>query len=229
MTSLSTLAVIVGVIGALVGIYFRESLRHAYRQKFIATKLYVQINSLFREMGTGEYKPVFLFAWTWSKERLTAFQTKGSAGYLDIERKYEAMVEELKNAIEEGNLDVDKGLEQAFKSSKAMPQSVFDNFVAEYKRTRDSFDSGTELLTDEEAAELSWDTAGRILELRTRAVRVNKLFFVMFLTLREMEEFDSRKTRSLITPIIVEMIYLCWKLNPCASKQRAFKRLQCYP
>lgn len=223
MTSPSAIAVIIGIVGALIGVYFRESLRRAYRQKLIATKLEAQINTLFFELVRSDFIKILAIASVWSNERTTALQAQGSEGFIEVERKYNAKLQEMKKTIDAGDADTDKTIEKLHAAYKEMPQSIFDYHKAHYDLARDQLFSGLGLLTDEEAAELSWDTAARISALRNHATKLIHHFLTLTLALREMTTLDLHATRPLFSSLIEDMIYFSLEIEPLRTKAKLLR------
>lgn len=224
MTSPSALVVFIGVLGALIGVYFRESLRRAYRQKLVATKLEAQINNLIRELMKSEFKKILGIVSVWRDERATALRTRGSAGLLEVEQKYGTILQEIKKAVEEGSADVDLDIEKFYKTYKEMSPNVFDYHKEQYEVARESIYSGRGLLTEEEAAELSWGTAARVSALRTHATNLIHHFISMSLVLREMTPLNIRVIRPLLSQILEDMIYLSLEIEPLRIKAERIRK-----
>lgn len=223
MTPPSAVAVIIGILGALIGVYFRESLRRAYRRKLIATKLEAQTNTLFFELAKSDFIKVLAIASVWRDERANALQTKGTEGFLEVERKYKAKLQDMKKTIAAGDADTDKSIEKLHATYKEMPQNIFDYQKAQYGLVREELLSGRGLLTDEEAAELSWDTAARISTLRNHATKLIHHSLIMTLMLREMTTLDIQAAREFLSSVAEEMIYFSLEIEPLRTKAKLLR------
>jgi hypothetical protein len=106
------ITIIIGVIGALAGVYFRESLRKALRQKILASKLEAQLTDIFKDLTSNEFVNLLVVGELWRKDREKALLEKGTEGFIDVEKKYEAMLKELKKKIENGDESVDEPLKK---------------------------------------------------------------------------------------------------------------------
>ncbi|MDD1777472.1 MAG: hypothetical protein LUQ65_04830, partial [Candidatus Helarchaeota archaeon] len=132
------ITIIIGVIGALVGVYFRESLRKALRQKIIASKLEAQISDILRDLSSSDFVNLFVIGESWRKDREKALLEKGAGGFFDVEKKYEAILEELKKKIEKGDENIDEPLRKLHGVYKEMPESLFRYHIQQLEIVRDS-------------------------------------------------------------------------------------------
>jgi hypothetical protein len=209
------LAVVVGVAGALVGIYFRESLSRAYRQKQLAGLLEAQISDLYRGMVKNEnLLPFVVLANKWTKEESQAIASDGTAGFLKIQEQHEKSMDQIKEAIESGNPEIDESLSEQYEIIHEMPERAFDYMMAQLEISRDNLMNGISLISDEAAAELSWHTAHRVVQLRNTLIYQIHYILTMNVAFREMEEFDLDAARDIIFSIVKNMIEVTMIFEP---------------
>ena len=102
--------IIIGVLGALIGVYFRESLRHAYEVKDIAIRLESHLDSMVSGILKSEHKIVLVIAEKWRQETLKALSSQGPLSFEETEKKYEKLLKEARDLFIKGNEESDQAL-----------------------------------------------------------------------------------------------------------------------
>lgn len=215
--------IIVGVVGALAGVYFRESLRKALRQKTLASKLEAQINDIFREITGNEFVNLFAFGELWRNDRNKALLEKGAEGFIDVEKKYEAMLKELKKKIENGDESVDGPIGKMHKVYQEMPENLFRYHIQQLEIVRDSLFKNIGFISDDEAAEISWDTVSRVVSVRSYFIKIIHQNLTLILMLRELDKLEFNAIRTLTYQIVDQCIRLSLHLEPLRTKAKLIR------
>jgi hypothetical protein len=211
-------AIIVGVFGALLGVYFRESLRKSFYQKTIASKLEAEVGEILRELISSDSIKLLVVAKLWNEEREKALLEKGAEGFMEVEKKYEQKLKELKVQIESGDKETDEALGKNYENYRKMPDKLFAYHVQQFEIVRDSILKNIGFLSENEAAELSWDTAARVVSVRNYYIKLIHQNILFLLTLREMEKLDLDAIRSFVYSIAEQSIRLSLHLEPLRTK-----------
>jgi hypothetical protein len=59
--------ILIGVFGALSGVYLRESFRRAVHQKLVATKLLAQLDAILRDLNDANLSQLVGLGWAWRR------------------------------------------------------------------------------------------------------------------------------------------------------------------
>ncbi len=217
------IAIMIGVAGALAGVYFRESFRRAVRQKLLASKLEAQIHEILRVVLTTNFSEILALAEVWRKESGSALRAKGSEMFREVERKWQSRFKDIRAKIKNGDKELDETLMSQRETYRKMPEKLFSYHIQQYELARDSLFSNQAFLSDDEAAEISWDTVARVVSLRTALQRLIHLNIAFALSLREMEELDLEGIRDISFQYLEEGIRLCHDLIPLRNKSKVIR------
>ncbi|MDS4040225.1 MAG: hypothetical protein RKP20_03530 [Candidatus Competibacter sp.] len=153
----TAIAVVIGALGALLGVYFREAVRAAYKQKAVASKFDAQLSALRGELlEKPDTRNLLMIGLAWHSERLEAIRTDGVTGYQEVEEKYKVRLAELRKELEAGNEEVDASLKKLYAAYREMPEKAFAYTEKQWDAFSQSLVTGTSLITDDEAASLVW-------------------------------------------------------------------------
>jgi hypothetical protein len=85
------LSVVIGIFGALFGVYFREAIRKAYTVKTIATRLDAYIRVINKSIleTENDSKELFYLGKLWQKERSDAYIKSGKDAFFAVDEKFE--------------------------------------------------------------------------------------------------------------------------------------------
>jgi hypothetical protein len=184
MSDLNLISIAIGVMGALVGVYFRESFRRAVRQKTLASKLGAQMRGTITGLRRSDVGQILVLGEVWRRESTQALLEKGSKAFVAVEQKWEAMLKEAKATVEKGNRDADEALIRLHECYRKMPEKLFSYHLQQFEAVRDSLLSSRGFISEDESSEISWDTVSRVVSARTLFLRVLHLNMVLILTFR---------------------------------------------
>ena len=217
------IAIVVGVVGALVGVYFRESFRRSVRQKLLASKLEAQVREMILGVLTTRFSEILAVAEVWRKERLSALSEQGPQVWGEVERKWKGRLEQIKGKISEGHQEVDQALTRAREAYRKLPEKLFAYQIREFELLRDLLSSSTGFLSEDEAAEISWDTVACIVSFRTALERIIKLQILFALSSREIQDPQLEESRSTACECLEEGIRLSQQLTAMRDKTKMFR------
>jgi hypothetical protein len=105
------LPVIIGILGAVVGVYFRESYRRALLQKRVAMQLDAYLTSWQMFLLKTELRKLVSFGEEWHKELAEAFRTGGRDAFAQVYKKQQEKIKEMKSAVILGDSDIVEALD----------------------------------------------------------------------------------------------------------------------
>jgi type II secretory pathway pseudopilin PulG len=103
-------SVIIGILGALLGVYFRESMRKAEKQKITAVRLEAYLNEVIREFLEGELKDIFLLGAVLQEKSIEALKKGGREAYLKVHEDYKKLLEDIRKMIADGPPEINPAL-----------------------------------------------------------------------------------------------------------------------
>jgi hypothetical protein len=223
MDDVKLISIGVGVVGALVGVYFRECFRRAVRQKLLASKLEAQVHDILTGLLATNFCEILAVAEVWRKESGGALRAKGSEMRREVERKWETRLKEIKAKIKDGDKELDETLMRQREAYRKMPERLFSYHIQQFELARDSLFSSKAFLSEDEAAEISWDTVARVVSFRTALARLIHYNIAFALGLREMEEPNLEGIRQISSEYLEESIRLSQHLIPLRDKGMAIR------
>lgn len=214
------------MIVGLLGVYFRESFRKAVRQKTLASKLEAQLHDFFDVLLQD---PHLLDIWSvgevWRQEGQRALLEKGVDGFRAVQEKYRKLLEDVKTTVcEEGSPDVDAALRKQRDIYRRMPERIFQYSVQSLEIARESINSSVGFISEDEAAEISWDMVYRVVSVRNSFLRLIHNSMWLLLLLRETEDPDLSEARRLLYSIVEGTIRMSAHLTPVKSKAAEIRR-----
>ncbi len=219
------LAVIVGALGALVGVYFRENLRRALNQKRIAAQLHAYLSYWEMVLLKGDLGAYIVLVQEWDKERAEGYRKAGKKGFSDAWNKQQAQLKEIKSQIKSGGSELLNSLSANHQKLRKMPDSVFDAFMDEIKATRDALVHSRTFISDSDAAELAWGVAQRVVSLRGNLLSLLMHTHLFSQTLRASESVDFMSVSDTVVQIVERLVDVTYEMQALKnSTQRFFNR-----
>src|SRR5258706_4461032 len=184
------LSVLIGVLGALLGVYFREGYRRALQQRRIAAQLSAYIMSwqmAMQKMGMGG---IMALVRTWHEERTDALATGGRDLFIRMHKKHDQKLSDLKAKLNAYAPEVRELLEANHRQLRAMSASSFDFAMKELHDAREALFSTKTFVSDADAAELGAAAAYRAVEFKTELRSLLSHMQRFDLALRDSEHLD---------------------------------------
>jgi hypothetical protein len=210
---LPTISIIIGVIGALLGVYFRESLRAAHQQKLVALRLNAYLQNLIEEILDSEFEKLFFTGVAWDKD-ITEAASKGIEAFQEVDEKYKKMLEEVKIKINEGVPEINKTVEKNYKSFREMDEEIFQFYIQQLEKAQNYLIRGVNFISDEDATKLSWIAAHRVIEIKSHAMELITKSVLYMKMLRKMDALDIKALHEVIFDITKHSIMLSRHVTP---------------
>jgi hypothetical protein len=214
----------VGVVGTLLTMYYRESLRRAHEQKLIATRIEALVMNLMKTFLEGELRTVFVVGKTWDDELTQALVKGGKKALAKVTDDHRKLMENLKAQIQTGSPWVDKAIDTMRQEFKQMHEDVFDYHTRKFERERDDIIAGRSFVSDEDAAKLSVVAAYYVLELRTSYLEIIDKYLLLAITLRKTEFLGLKESRDLFYPIVKGLIEVSERIASLSQYAQAIRQ-----
>ncbi len=190
MSGASIIAVLVGAIGAIVGVYFRESVRRANQQKLIAIKLSAYLLDWNRSLDENPLLSLFMWGIEWHKEEIESYKQKGLVGVNEVMTKHKRLLADIKNEIAKGNPELIRHLEKSHKDTRAMNNEQFSFSIENLDLTRKNLYNNYCFITDDEASNMSSNCANHVVQIKSAMSSCIYYTKSFTLTLRYSEKLD---------------------------------------
>ena len=163
--------VLIGVVAALVGIYFREALKQAHTQKNASSRLLAYLNYWNKNILDWDVFSIVYVGEQWRKEKIKAYSKSRSAeDILAVNEEYEAKLKELRDAIKNKDPELKFDHKEISEKFKKFTPKVMEQFLEAQKTYKQNIIEGKTFITDEEAATLGSDVADRAIHIKLRLV-----------------------------------------------------------
>jgi hypothetical protein len=162
---------VIGVVAALIGIYFRESLRQAHVQKNAANRLLAYLNYWNQNILDWDVFSIVYVGHQWREEKIEAYRKSGDmADVLAVNEEYENKLKEIRDGIknEDEKFDFDS-VEIAQKLKKITPEFM-EEFLIAQRANKQNIIEGKSFITDEDAASLGPSVAEKCISAKLRLV-----------------------------------------------------------
>ncbi len=214
MDSWKLVLIIIGVLGALVGVYFREALRHAIRQRNIAIRLEAYLLDWNRYLLKGAFKSFYLIGYTWEEKLSKAFRQSGREGFLKAREEIDGEIEDLKEFIKSGKEGVRESVETQFRQIKKLKKETYQALLRDLEFQRTVLVEDKLFISDEDAALVSWFAAQHVIPIKSHLFLFLQHSKQLILTCRDMDEFNYSDITDSLTEIILSGINFSRKYMP---------------
>ncbi len=167
MTDPKILTVIIGIIGALLGVYFREMLREAIQRKKIAAQLEAYLDDWRTDILENEDLAIIMGAASaWNSKEVKALQ-KSNNTFFEARDEYKVKLKELKNVMQEK-----KSGEGIYREIRSLSIFEIDQRLSGLREAREGLLKNITMISDDDAALLSWIAVKRIVIIRNNALHI---------------------------------------------------------
>jgi len=190
MQTTTWLSVLIGVIGAVLGVYLRESYRRALKQQTIAAQVTAHVLSwqmTLHKLGLGGIAELSRDR---HQEKTEALATGGKELFVRAYKKHAAKVEELKSSITQCPPQVQAQIEQMHRRLHQIGDEEFKFAMTESTAARADLLAGRTFVTDVDAAELGAAAAYHAVAFKTEMCALLQQIQSLSYALRGTVHFD---------------------------------------
>lgn len=192
------IAILVGIIGALAGVYFREALRNANAKLKAAVFLESNLRYWLKAgLESDEFQGFLVAGYSLSEERRKAIQS----GNLDELSKFNKEFEDKLSSLKKDPVWLKKGLQEALKKMTSYKKEELNEIIKEIDRRINSLENGDGLVRTSDLAYLDWFKVPDILAIKSQLIDilVSLKLFVTHVSVRENVDED----------LVINMIMSC--------------------
>jgi len=205
------IAVIIGVIGALLGVYAKEYLQTQFKKRRAITILKANLLLFLHKVQDSEHLNKLLMAGSILDDRYLKSLTSGD------DSKYKELLTQI-NSIEEhaktDELLTDDAVDEMCKKIKSASRREIDITFEEIDRLREDIEHGTYILGSSELDCLDSDMVHRVLQVKRSVNDILISIKVGIAGVYEREEVDRELVKLLVLGAVKESIMACRHILP---------------
>ncbi|NQZ51856.1 MAG: hypothetical protein HRT95_17275 [Moritella sp.] len=181
--------ILIGVVAALVGIYFREALKQAHIQKNASRRLIAYLNFWNKNILDWDVFSIVYVGEQWRDEILEACSKSGNTEtILAIDEVYENKLKKLRDAIKNKDPNLKFDIQELSEKIKKLTPLFMGQFLDAQKVSKQNIIEGKTFISDEEAAALGVDVANRAIHIKLRLVSLIDNGTILLIHLSENRE-----------------------------------------
>ncbi len=205
------IAVLVGVIGALLGVYAKEYLQSKFKKRRSITILKSNLLLFLHKVQDNELLNKLLMAGSILDDRYIKSLTSGD------DSKYKELLNQIKSIEEHTKTDellTDPDVDEMCAKIKSASRREIDITFKEIDRLREDIEHGTYILGSSELDYLDSDMVYRVLQVKRSVNDILISIKVGIAGVYEREEVDREIVKSLILSAIKESVMACRHIVP---------------
>ncbi|MEE1673680.1 hypothetical protein SNR37_003106 [Agarivorans aestuarii] len=205
------IAVLIGVIGALLGVYAKEYLQSQFRKRRSITILKANLLLFLHKVQDNEHLNKLLMAGSILDDRYIKSLTSGD------DSKYKELLNQIKSIEEHAKTDEllpDDAVDEMCAKIKSASRREIDITFEEIDRLREDIEHGTYILGSSELDCLDSDMVHRVLQVKRSVNDILISIKVGMAGVYEREEVDRELVKSLVLGAIKESVMACRHIVP---------------
>ncbi|WP_420590555.1 hypothetical protein [Bacterioplanoides sp.] len=205
------IAVLIGVIGALLGVYAKEYLQSQFKKRRSITILKANLLLFLHKVQDNEHLNKLLMAGSILDDRYIKSLTSGD------DSKYKELLNQIKSIEEHAKSDellTDDAVDEMCAKIKSASRREIDITFEEIDRLREDIEHGTYILGSSELDCLDSDMVHRVLQVKRSVNEILISIKVGIAGVYEREEVDRELVKSLVLGAIKESVMACRHIVP---------------
>jgi len=203
MENWKMISIVIGIFGALLGVYFREAVRLANNQKSITSRLNAYLlhwqTIILEEDGVFD---ITYIGTKWYKDYMKLIKSGSDINEIaKLNNEYEDKLKEIKENILNGNNDI-KINEKELSSRLNKIKHRMPELLETLKLSRQNIIDGKTFITDESASYLGIHSSACIIELKMRLISVLDIAHVIFYDFSQKDDFKIKDNAEEIYKLI---------------------------
>ncbi len=205
------IAVIVGIIGALLGVYFREHLQAKASKRKAFSILRANILLFMDKVNENERLEKFVIAgFALDERKKKSLKTGDDKSY----RELLTQVESIENHVESEEIISDESVRSMISEVKKLSQKEIDIVLDEIDKLREDIEHGTYILGNNDINVLDSDTIKRVLTVKRT---INDILISLKLLLagaHERDDIEMNYVKSQILSSVKSVVFACRHILP---------------
>ncbi len=212
MEDAKLIAVVIGIIGALIGVYFRATIKKAHARLSAAITLESTLFYWFNlGMENKNIREFLITGYLYGKKEKEVIQTKDINKIDEFKQKLEKVITEAEgDFIKKQEANIDKILKEVKKLSK----EEYNEILKEIEDYRSSIKDGAGFLSQENISVLEWHMLPKILETKSEIQSILLEFKLALIHTYTNENLDKEKIFSMIFSMIRSALKVTKNLIP---------------
>jgi len=205
------IAVLIGVLGALLGVYAKEYLQSQFKKRRSITILKANLLLFLHKVQDNEQLNKLLMAGSILDDRYIKSLTSGD------DSKYKELLNQIKSIEEHAKTDellTDDAVDEMCAKIKSASRREIDITFEEIDRLREDIEHGTYILGNSELDCLDSDMVHRALQVKRSVNDILISIKIGIAGVYEREEIDRELVKSLVLGAIKESVMACRHIVP---------------
>ncbi len=205
------IAVVIGVIGALLGVYAKEYLHYQFKKRRSITILKANLFLFLHKVQDNEHLNKLLMAGSILDDRyIKSLKSGDDSKYKEILNQIEGIEEHAKTE----ELLTDEAVDEMCDKIKSASRREIDIVFEEIDRIREDVEHGTYILGSSEIDSLDSDMVQRVFQVKRSVNDILISIKVGVAGVYEREEVDRELVKSLVLGAIKESVLACRHILP---------------
>jgi len=214
----------IGVIGAVLGVYFRECFKQAKNQKIISSKLESYIYLLIKELNNTPFVTFQLIGKKWSDKYKDYYKNYGNKGVEAATKQIQNDKDQLKELIQKGNDEMIESLEIYFLKLKEENKEKLDYLLSEITKHEDHYINNKLFISDDEAAQLPYFFTYKCIEYKHDILSFLSSSKSLAIEYKEMDKFQYEKVSNSLSGIVMSLLNITEKQFPLLNISNKLKK-----
>jgi len=214
----------IGVIGAVLGVYFRECFKQAKNQKIISSKLESYIYLLMKELNNSTFVTFQLIGKRWSDKYKEYYNNFGNKGVEAATKQIQIEKDQLIELIRKGNDEMIESFEKDFVKLKEENKDKLDYLLSEITKYENHYINNKLFISDDEAAQLPYALTHQIIEYKHDILSFLSSSKSLAIEYMKMDKFQYEKVSNSISGIVMALLSMTEKQFPLLNISNKLKK-----
>ena len=201
------LSIIIGILGAFLGVYFREAFRKAVQQKIITSKLEAYLLDIEHQLLRDELKIIVDYALEEFKPIATFLLEYKNSSVEKLLELSDKKTKELAKLFAQPDDKFIQSIKEKYIEIKSYSQEYYESLNKWYEEIIEDFRNDKNIITDEEAAIISKRLTQLVVLYKTNTISVARELKFHNILLRSSENFELQIFSDSLQRMVRDLIY----------------------
>ncbi len=200
MSDWKIIPILIGIFGALLGVYFREALREANNKLKIAIRLEAYLRKTTTDILNSPNRDLLLIALAIKNKELEAYKTRGPNAFLQIAKEHEDKLKNIKDYLDKDLLkktldDIKKFTDFEIQYSIATITSAIQGIL-----------NNQIFISDQDATSFNWAIAGAIINTRIDMMNAFEKLKELILYCKAIDQPNEERVISIFQSFLISSV-----------------------
>lgn len=211
---LKILSILIGILGAIIGVYFKESFRQSKKQKIIASKLESYILLTMRALSKEPFISFLVVGKKWSDEYKNSYKQYGKKGINKVQKKIDTEKNEIIERIKSADTEVIEDFKKDCLKIQGYDEKIIYHMLAEITKFKTQIIDNKVFISDDEAAELPENYTYQCISYKSEILNLLNSVSSLVLEYRKMKEFNYSLISNNIIVLVLSLLNISQKQFP---------------